>query len=112
MAPTGRTEGNWLSSAEIGRLVRSYRDADGRVIALDLRSNRLEGELPSELGDLGNLKELIFRKNTLGGEIPPELGGLSNLEVIDLYANELSGKIPAELGSLTNLRSWCLATIV
>lgn len=106
--PNWKNRGNWLSSAEIGDWYGVTADADGRVIALDLRSNRLEGELPSELGDLGNLKELIIRKNSLGGEIPPELGGLSNLEVLDAYANELSGEIPAELGLLTNLRKLVL----
>ena len=106
--PNWKNRGNWLSSAEVGDWYGVTADADGRVIALDLRSNRLEGELPSELGDLSNLRELIIRKNSLGGEIPPELGDLSNLEVLDAYANELRGKIPAELGRLTNLRKLVL----
>ena len=101
--PNWKNRGNWLSSAEIGDWYGVTADADGRVIALDLRSNLLEGELPAELGDLDNLKELTIRKNLLSGEIPPELGGLYNLEVLDLYSNELSGEIPAELGRLTNL---------
>ncbi len=101
--PNWKHRGNWLSSSEIGDWYGVTADADGRVIALELSSNLLEGELPSELGDLGSLKELTIRKNLLRGEIPPELGGLSNLEVLDLYSNELSGEIPAELGSLTNL---------
>ena len=102
--PDWRNRGSWLSSAEIGDWYGVTADADGRVIALDLRSNRLEGELPSELGDLGNLKELTLRKNRLHGEIPPELVGLTNLEVLDFYVNELSGEIPPGLGSLANLR--------
>ena len=106
--PNWKNRGNWLSSAEIGDWYGVTADADGRVIALDLRSNQLEGELPPELGDLGNLKELIIRKNELTGKIPPELGGLSDLEVLDIYANELSGDIPAELGRLTNLRKLVL----
>ncbi len=101
--PNWKHRRNWLSSAEIGDWYGVTADADGRVIALDLRSNLLEGELPAELGDLDNLEELTIRKNLLSGEIPPELGGLYNLEVLDLYSNELSGEIPAELGRLTNL---------
>lgn len=102
--PNWNNRENWLSSAEVWDWYGVTADADGRVIALDLSSNRLEGELPSELGDLRNLEELTIRKNLLRGEIPPELGRLSNLEVLDLFSNELSGEIPSELGRLTSLR--------
>ena len=72
---------------------------------LDLRINRLSGEIPPELGRLANLEWLELHTNQLSGEIPPELGRLANLTDLSLVTNELSGEIPAELGNLSNLRS-------
>ena len=94
---------NWLSDAPLGEWERVTTNDDGRVTALDLRSNALSGEIPAELGSLSNLTELILGSNELSGEIPAELGSLSNLRFLALNVNELSGEIPAELGSLSNL---------
>ena len=44
-------------------------DADGRVTELDLRVNRLTGEIPAELGNLTNLREMDLGSNRLTGEI-------------------------------------------
>ena len=76
----------------------------GRVVSLDLRSNELSGEIPSELGGLTNLQLLDLSSNQLSGGIPPELGDLTNLQLLWLYTNRLSGGIPSELGDLTNLQ--------
>ena len=64
----------------------------------------MTGKIPSELGDLANLRLLSLRDNQLTGEIPPELGSLANLEWLRLNNNQLTGEIPAELGRLTNLK--------
>jgi Leucine-rich repeat (LRR) protein len=76
----------------------------GQVTRLSLNSNQLSGELPAELGNLANLKELYLSNNQLSGEIPSELGSLANLRQLNLWGNQLSGEIPAELGSLVNLQ--------
>ena len=102
--PHWRNNENWLSAAEIGDWHGVTADAAGRVIALDLSSNHLDGELPSELGGLANLTELNLGGNRLIGAIPPELGNLANLEVLRLGWNDLTGNIPAELGNLGELR--------
>ena len=65
--------------------------------------NRLSGELPVELGNLSNLRELVLFKNRLRGAVPPELGGLSNLSNLRLDFNRLSGELPPELGMLSKL---------
>ena len=73
------------------------------TLELDLYSNQLTGEIPSEIGNLTNLIELDLGINQLTGEIPSEFGNLTNLTFLNLYANELTGEIPSELGNLTNL---------
>ena len=97
----GRGNSGWLTSGPISQWFGVTTDAEGRVSALHLQSNLLNGEIPSELG---NLTELDLSENyELVGEIPAELGNLTNLTKLYLYGNRLSGEIPAELGNLTNL---------
>ena len=74
-----------------------------RVTELDLDTNQLMGQIPSELGSVSNLTYLILDTNQLTGAIPEELGNLTNLEFLYLYDNELTGEIPSELSSLSNL---------
>jgi Leucine-rich repeat (LRR) protein len=74
------------------------------VSIIDLISNELVGLIPSELGNLSNLKGLYLHGNQLSGSIPSELGNLSNLQWLYLSNNQLSGLIPSELGNLSNLR--------
>ena len=64
----------------------------------------MSGEIPSELGDLGNLRTLELDGNDLSGEIPSELGGLSNLVRLNLVGNDLSGCLPASLRDHLNTR--------
>ena len=79
-----------------------------RVTELNLYGSQLTGAIPSELGNLTNLRALLLSNNQLSGPIPGALGGLSNLEALDLWGNELTGAIPAELGRLARLRSLSL----
>lgn len=94
---------NWLSDEPGNEWHGVATGPDGHVVVLDLRDNRLYGEIPPELRNLVHLRELRLRENQLRGEIPPELGELSNLEVLSLVRNRLDGPIPPELGNLTNL---------
>jgi len=70
---------------------------------LDLSWSWLTGEIPSEIGNLTNLKDLFLSSNQLTGEIPPEIGNLTNLTSLSLSYNQLTGEIPSEIGNLTNL---------
>jgi Leucine-rich repeat (LRR) protein len=90
---------------------------------LDLRGNSqwvdggdvgvLNEMIPSDLGNLANLRDLDLCYNPLSSNIPPELGSLTQLQSLDLgwnrqyinggFVGGLSGSIPAQLGSLTNL---------
>ena len=70
---------------------------------LDLRSNKLSGPIPAEVGRLRELRRLFLERNELSGPIPPELGDLENLSgSLVLDDNRLSGPIPEELGNLRN----------
>ena len=74
------------------------------LIYLDLGSNQLTGEIPAEIGELTNLTGLLLYDNELTGVIPSEIGNLTNLIYLMLSSNELSGSIPPEIGNLANLQ--------
>ena len=95
---------NWLSDEPLGEWHGISVGQAGRVVALDLSSNGLSGDLPEELGSLSSLRKLYLYYNELSGEIPSELGVLTRLRELDLHSNALSGEIPSELASITPLR--------
>ena len=70
---------------------------------LTLSNNQLNGGIPTELGRLTELTGLYLWGNQLSGEIPAELGNLSSLTILNLFGNELSGEIPSELLALLDL---------
>ncbi len=96
-----RDNTNWLSDHPVGEWYGVGTDGNGRVVQLVLKSNRLSGQIPSDLGDLTNLQKLGLYDNQLSGQIPTELGNLSNLQVLIIDTNRLSGQIPSELGNLS-----------
>ncbi|MDE2716852.1 MAG: hypothetical protein OXI33_07535, partial [Chloroflexota bacterium] len=77
----------WLSDAPLAQWIRVTTDEDGRVTSLDLGSNRLNGEIPAELGDLSNLKLLFINDNNLTGGLPKSLTSLSELESFSFHNN-------------------------
>ncbi len=102
----------WGTTRDIGTWYGVTTNSDGRVTRLDLEDNALDGPIPTELGDLSELKYLNFNFNDLSGSIPEALGNLRNLEYLDLENNfYLSGPIPAALGNLRNLEYLNLSLI-
>lgn len=94
---------NWLTGAPLSDWHGVKTDEDGRVIEIYLIGNNLSGEIPRELGDLGELQWLFLSRNGLSGSIPQELGNLYNLKILMLSNNELTGSIPARLGNMAAL---------
>jgi len=80
---------------------------DGSVTSLVLTNNDpnnlfgLQGAVPGQIGNLGNLKTLNFYDNQLSS-LPTEIGNLANLIDLRLSGNQLSS-LPAEIGNLNNL---------
>jgi hypothetical protein len=70
---------------------------------LDLGSDSLGGEIPSEIWDMGNLLGLNLYNNQLTGSIPSEIGNLTNLTSLNLFNNQLTGSIPPEIGTFTSM---------
>ena len=101
--PSWNQSTNWATDAPIGEWYGVVTDAGGRVKYLDLSSNRMNGEIAPELGNLASLRRLDLGMNQLRGPIPPELGNLTYLEVLDLSDNTLVGEIPLELVDINSL---------
>ena len=95
---------HWLSNEPLSEWRGGGVNDDGRVTELDLRNNRLTGEIPVELFQLSQLEWLHLAYNQLTGPIPPELGQLSHVQELYLYANQLTGTIPVELSQLFRLQ--------
>ncbi|OAY41641.1 leucine-rich repeat receptor-like protein kinase PXC2 [Manihot esculenta] len=70
---------------------------------LDLSSNGLSGEIPSDIGVLSSLLLLNVSRNRLFGSIPSSIGELKTIQVLDLSNNKLHGKVPSEIGGAVSL---------
>jgi len=111
--PNWKRNDNWLSYKPLKEWygIEVYKGSDEKFIVkeLSLSDNKLEGEIPKEIGKLNNLQRLYLYNNKLEGEIPKEIGKLTNLQELYLNSNNLEGEIPKEIGNLTNLQ--CLYLI-
>ncbi|XP_057761114.1 receptor-like protein EIX2 [Arachis stenosperma] len=67
---------------------------------IDLSSNHLSGDIPSELENLVELVSLNLSRNNLTGKIPSGIGRLLSLESLDLSRNHLFGSIPSSLAQI------------
>ncbi|XP_075669666.1 uncharacterized protein LOC142639358 [Castanea sativa] len=87
----------------LGRLQSKLKRILTIFTAIDLSSNKFEGEIPKVLGKLTVLRLLNLSHNSLTSHIPLSLANLSRLESLDLSSNRLTGRIPIQLTSLTFL---------
>lgn len=70
---------------------------------LSLRSNNLNGNLPSDVLSLPSLKFIYLQHNNFSGKIPSSLS--PGLTFLDLSFNSLTGNIPSSVQNLTHLTS-------
>ncbi|KAL0383587.1 UNVERIFIED_CONTAM: putative inactive leucine-rich repeat receptor-like protein kinase [Sesamum calycinum] len=81
---------------------------------LNLGSNLLSGgvpvvfcEFPADIGELGNLEQLLLQSSGFYGEIPADFfKGLNSLTILDLSQNNLTGNLPRIELFLPNLVSF------
>ena len=115
---------NWLTDAPSDEWHGVEVDAFGRVTAIRLENNRLQGAIPPEIKELSALKELDLGYNQLTDAT--EVGHLTGLTQLFLHNNELygqpsltslfaafqgseeepseNGRIPSTFAQLTNLK--------
>ena len=108
-----RDNTGWGTTASLDQWHGVTTDANGSVTKLELHENKLNGSIPTELGNLSSLTVLDLsndvinnnpNRNRLSGAIPTQLGDLSSLTTLDLSGNVLlSGAIPTQLGDLSSL---------
>ncbi|KAK3432384.1 hypothetical protein EUGRSUZ_E04274 [Eucalyptus grandis] len=65
---------------------------------LDISNNNMRGELTTEFcANVPNMSYLNLSANRLEGNIPPELGSIKSLYVLDLSSNNFLGGLPIQL---------------
>ncbi|GLJ20457.1 hypothetical protein SUGI_0372170 [Cryptomeria japonica] len=79
------------------------QDDPPRVIIINLTNMNLDGVIPTNIGDLTALIQLLLGNNNLSGQIP-DLSSLKNLTILQLQNNQLTGEIPRSLEKLQMLR--------
>lgn len=72
---------------------------------LDLRWNRIWGDIPESFGEMIGLESLLLSGNEISGEIPWSIGALQNLKRLDFSNNQLWGSIPSSLSELQSLEA-------
>ncbi|KAL6128697.1 hypothetical protein ACLB2K_072052 [Fragaria x ananassa] len=80
-----------------------YGSTLGLVKSIDISSNKLTGEIPSEITRLVGLVSLNLSRNYLTGQITRDIGKLQSLDSLDLSRNLLHGSIPTSLFQIYGL---------
>lgn len=93
------------------KLVQKLPDNLGSITALYLTfaNNRFTGPIPSSIGDIKFLQEVLFLNNQLTGCLPYEIGKLNQATVFDVGFNQLTGPIPFSFGCLDKMELLNLA---
>ncbi|KAH1086832.1 hypothetical protein GYH30_018385 [Glycine max] len=85
----------------------------GRILAymsgVDLSSNKLLRNIPSELGNMRRIRSLNLSHDDLTGQIPTTFSNLVHGKSLNLSFNKLSGQIPPQLSVLSSLDVFIVA---
>jgi len=69
-------------------------DANGLVTKIDLSNNGLSGSLPTEIGKLFFVKDIILSGNNITGGIPKEVKELTSLKKFYIDGNKMNDSVP------------------
>ncbi|KAK9025533.1 hypothetical protein V6N11_038397 [Hibiscus sabdariffa] len=75
-------------------------EALSSVSLLNLRNNRLSGNISAHIGLLHDLRILLLGNNRFNGSIPGQLCQLRNISIMDLSNNSFTGSIPTCLSNV------------
>ncbi|XP_006655431.2 leucine-rich repeat receptor protein kinase HPCA1-like [Oryza brachyantha] len=104
MCTNGRVTSLRLSSVSLQGTLSGSIGQLSQLVYLDLSFNiNLGGQLPAEIGNLGQLTTLILAGCSFNGKIPTEIGNLRELWFLALNSNKFTGGIPPSIGVLTKL---------
>jgi myosin heavy subunit/ribosomal protein L13E len=94
---------NWCTPSPLSQWFGLTVNRLDRIVKILLPMNNLQGEIPSSIDSLVNLKELDLRYNQLFGAIPATIGNLKHLTHLHLHCNRLTGSIPESITDLNLL---------
>jgi len=75
---------------------------DGRITAISLGNNNLQGSIPYEIGMISSLQSLFLQNNSLTGTIPSSIESLPRLQLFWAFDNVLTGSVPLFASSTKN----------
>eukprot|EP01104_Vermistella_antarctica_P012308 TRINITY_DN3540_c0_g1_i2.p1 TRINITY_DN3540_c0_g1~~TRINITY_DN3540_c0_g1_i2.p1 ORF type:complete len:764 (+),score=118.30 TRINITY_DN3540_c0_g1_i2:1890-4181(+) len=87
-------------TGEIGQISQTQ---SVRLEKLLVNNNRLYGDIPNTIGDVGFLKKASFAHNYISGSIPRSLYDLAQLKHLDLHSNLMRGEVGWEIWKLGRL---------
>ncbi|KAG7350876.1 RHS repeat-associated core domain containing protein [Nitzschia inconspicua] len=86
-----------------GELTESLIRSWGKMVELDLSTNKLDGPLPPNLWSITSLQVMDLNGNNFVGPIPEITTLHDNLQFLSLYNNRLDWRIPTTINNLKNL---------
>ncbi|KAH1208836.1 putative leucine-rich repeat receptor-like protein kinase [Glycine max] len=93
-----------LASTDLSGQLTSDIGSLSELLILDLSYNKkLTGPLPSNIGNLRKLRNLLLINCGFTGPIPVTIGNLERLVFLSLNSNGFTGTIPAAIGNLSNV---------
>ncbi|XP_061373650.1 receptor kinase-like protein Xa21 [Gastrolobium bilobum] len=100
----------WLSLNPLnGTLPNSIGNLSSSLQIFNAWSCNIKGEIPSEIGNLKNLFDVVLNDNQLIGQVPSTIGTLPLLQRLDLSDNNLNGSIPGQICQLLKLNELSLS---
>ena len=104
VSPTG-ANGLWSATQHSRELDGSRSQVAGSSLRkLTLSSNHhLCGPLPSSVGSMIELQELIVKTSSLSGSFPDAIGLMSSMILFDIRESKISGTLPESIGSMLKM---------